>query len=137
MGILGAVLALTGGLDAACFVKAFGITFLAMPRSKEAEKAKESPFLMVASMIFLSAAAILFGIMALPILKKLIYISGTVFSINAGSPSFNFNNLITIPGLVNSTALSVPAITLLLIGSAGLAFIFVILFFLFFFSGGG
>ena len=39
MGIYASVLALTGGLAAACFVKAFGITFLAMPRSSSAMEA--------------------------------------------------------------------------------------------------
>src|SRR5262249_51538647 len=39
MPIAVAMLALTGGLAVACFVKAFGITFLAIPRSKEAEHA--------------------------------------------------------------------------------------------------
>ncbi len=37
-----AIFALTSALAAACFVKAFGITFLAVPRSHEAEKAKEA-----------------------------------------------------------------------------------------------
>src|SRR5215813_6916221 len=36
-------LALTAGLAAAAFVKAFGITFLALPRSAEAERAHEAP----------------------------------------------------------------------------------------------
>ena len=37
------MLALTGGLAAACFVKAFGISFLAMPRSPRAAEAREVP----------------------------------------------------------------------------------------------
>src|ERR1051325_8246624 len=37
-----AALALTAGLTAACFVKAFGITFLALPRSEAAEHAHEA-----------------------------------------------------------------------------------------------
>ena len=41
----GALLALTGALAAACFVKAFGITFLALPRSPQAQEAHEvAPF---------------------------------------------------------------------------------------------
>src|SRR5712692_1147205 len=43
MPIAVAMLALTSGLAAACFVKAFGITFLAIPRSREAEHAHEAP----------------------------------------------------------------------------------------------
>ena len=39
----GAMLALTTALAAACFVKAFGISFLALPRSRAAADAHESP----------------------------------------------------------------------------------------------
>jgi len=45
--VAGALLALTSALAAACFVKAFGITFLALPRGEGAEKAQESPTLML------------------------------------------------------------------------------------------
>ena len=38
-----ALLAMTGGLAAACFVKAFGVAFLGLPRSHHAEQARESP----------------------------------------------------------------------------------------------
>src|SRR5258707_7705911 len=43
----GAMLALTGALAAACFVKAFGITFLAQPRSEQARRAQEASFTML------------------------------------------------------------------------------------------
>ena len=49
-----AVFALTSALAAACFVKAFGITFLALPRSNEAKMAKESPKLMIIGPAILS-----------------------------------------------------------------------------------
>jgi hydrogenase-4 component B len=62
-GLCAAGLALTGGLAAACFVKAFGITFLGMPRSKKAQEAHESPGSMQAGMVFLAAVcfALSFG----------------------------------------------------------------------------
>ena len=44
------MLALTSGLAAAGFVKAFGITFLAIPRSPEAEHAHEAPRSMLVGM---------------------------------------------------------------------------------------
>ncbi|PYM13558.1 MAG: hypothetical protein DME18_08740, partial [Verrucomicrobia bacterium] len=53
----GAVLALTGALAAACFVKAFGITFLAQPRSEHAAHAHE----VAPSMRFGMAVLALFG----------------------------------------------------------------------------
>ena len=40
--IAGALLALTAALAAACFVKAFGIPFLALPRSEAAANAQEA-----------------------------------------------------------------------------------------------
>ncbi|MCX6069214.1 MAG: hydrogenase 4 subunit B [Chloroflexi bacterium] len=56
------MLALTSGLAAACFVKAFGITFLALPRSPEAEHAHESPLSMRIGMAILTVACIGLGL---------------------------------------------------------------------------
>ena len=58
----GAVLALTGALAAACFVKAFGISFLGMPRSKHAEEAKEVSPSMILGMAMLAVLCLLLGI---------------------------------------------------------------------------
>jgi hydrogenase-4 component B len=55
------LLALTSGLAAACFVKAFGITFLALPRSSEAAHANEAPFSMQCGMGLLALACIGLG----------------------------------------------------------------------------
>jgi hydrogenase-4 component B len=66
MPIAVAMLALTSGLAAACFVKAFGITFLAIPRSPEAEHAHEAPRSMQAGMAVLAAACVALGL--LPVL---------------------------------------------------------------------
>lgn len=62
MVLSAAALALTSGLAAACFVKAFGITFLAMPRSARAREAKEANFPMKAGMAILAAGVVVFGI---------------------------------------------------------------------------
>jgi hydrogenase-4 component B len=58
----GAVLALTTALAAACFVKAFGITFLALPRSEAAAEARESPAVMLVPQAFLAALCIALGL---------------------------------------------------------------------------
>ncbi len=58
----GAMLALTGALAAACFVKAFGITFLAQPRSPHAEHAHEVSFSMRFGMAVLTIACIVLGL---------------------------------------------------------------------------
>jgi formate hydrogenlyase subunit 3/multisubunit Na+/H+ antiporter MnhD subunit len=61
-----AVFALTSAL-AACFVKAFGITFLALPRSEEAKKAKEAPKLMLIGPAILAALCIVLGVFSFQI----------------------------------------------------------------------
>jgi hydrogenase-4 component B len=58
----GAMLALTGALAAACFVKAFGITFLAQPRSKHAAQAHEASPTMLLGMGLLTAACVFLGL---------------------------------------------------------------------------
>jgi len=61
--ILGiASLALTGGLAMACFVKAFGITFLALPRSEGAARAREVPVPMRLAMVALATACVALGL---------------------------------------------------------------------------
>jgi hydrogenase-4 component B len=56
------MLALTSGLAAACFVKAFGITFLAMPRSDHAAAAREVPLAMQLGMGALAVACLCLGV---------------------------------------------------------------------------
>ena len=58
----GALLALTTALAAACFVKAFGITFLALPRSVAARGATESPMVMLFSQGALAMTCIVLGL---------------------------------------------------------------------------
>jgi hydrogenase-4 component B len=75
MPIAVGMLALTSGLAAACFVKAFGITFLAIPRSHEAEHAHEAPFLMRAGMGLLALACVALGLapfVVVPVLSQVI-----------------------------------------------------------------
>ncbi len=66
-----AVFALTSALAAACFVKAFGVTFLALPRSKEAKEAKESPRLMLVGPAVLAALCVGLGVFSYQILGVL------------------------------------------------------------------
>jgi len=65
------VLALTGGLAAAGFVKAFGISFLAIPRSPAAEHAREAPLSMRVGMGILAVACLGFGLAAVLVLPAL------------------------------------------------------------------
>jgi hydrogenase-4 component B len=66
-------LAFTGGLALACFVKAFGVTFLARPRGSAATAAKESSASFHIGMGALALLSLLFGLLSAPVLS---FISG-------------------------------------------------------------
>ena len=59
---VGAGLALSAALAAACFVKAFGITFLGRPRSEAAAQAHEVDRLSLAAMFVFAALCVLAGV---------------------------------------------------------------------------
>jgi hydrogenase-4 component B len=72
LGIAG--LALTGGLAMACFVKAFGITFLALPRSAAAAQAHEAGRAMKVGMAVLALACVALGLaptIVVPVLARI------------------------------------------------------------------
>lgn len=77
-------LAFTGGLAAACFVKAFAITFLAKPRSKESATAKESPFSMNISMAALAILCLVLGLSASFITPQLSNITSSLATMQNG-----------------------------------------------------
>jgi hydrogenase-4 component B len=67
----GALLALTTALAAACFVKAFGISFLALPRSPEAAAAREAPAVMLAPQAVLAGLCVVLGLAPAVVLRVL------------------------------------------------------------------
>jgi formate hydrogenlyase subunit 3/multisubunit Na+/H+ antiporter MnhD subunit len=60
---VGAMLALSAALAAACFVKAFGVTFLGRPRTSAAQRATETDQFALAAMYFLAALCLVAGIL--------------------------------------------------------------------------
>jgi formate hydrogenlyase subunit 3/multisubunit Na+/H+ antiporter MnhD subunit len=60
---VGGLLALSAALAAACFVKAFGITFLGRPRTPAAETARETDTFSLTAMFSLAALCLLAGIL--------------------------------------------------------------------------
>lgn len=67
----GAALALTGALAAACFVKAYGVVFLALPRSPEAAAAREAPASQRAALGFLALLCLALGLLPGAVLRLL------------------------------------------------------------------
>lgn len=123
LGICAALLALTGGLAAACFVKAFGVSFLGLPRSHYAKSAKEVSLSMKLSMFFLSLLAVIFGIFAGFIIRLLAKVSAVAMNIDISNMSFSLNNFTLCPQIGKNTYLSAPLLGLWLIvfGVAGFA----------------
>jgi formate hydrogenlyase subunit 3/multisubunit Na+/H+ antiporter MnhD subunit len=60
---VGALLALSAALAAACFVKAFGITFLGRPRTEAARRAHETDAFSLTSMFALATLCLIAGIL--------------------------------------------------------------------------
>jgi len=78
------MLALASGLAAACFVKAFGISFLALPRSEHAALAREAPWPMRASMWMLAALCAALGLGASAVVPALSLVLGGIDDLGAG-----------------------------------------------------
>jgi hypothetical protein len=68
-----ALFALTSALSAACFVKAFGSIFLAQPRSKESEAAREVSLPMLVGPAILAGACVILGVFAYQLLTAFGY----------------------------------------------------------------
>lgn len=123
LGICAAMLALTSGLAAACFVKAFGITFLAQPRSHYAQNAKEVALSMRVGMFILALLAVIFGLAAALIIKLLAKVSGSALGIDISNMSFSLNNFTLSLQVAQSIYLSTPALALWLIVFGILGFV--------------
>ncbi|MCX5669058.1 MAG: proton-conducting transporter membrane subunit [Candidatus Omnitrophica bacterium] len=128
LGICASMLALTSGLAAACFVKAFGVVFLGLPRSNYAQSAKEVPLSMNFGMFFLSILVIVFGIAAGLVIKLLAKVAAVAMNVDISTMRFSLYNptltaQVGLPAkeLGKSIYLSTPMIALVLIvmGLAG------------------
>ncbi|HXX04230.1 MAG TPA: hydrogenase 4 subunit B [Xanthobacteraceae bacterium] len=75
---VGALLALSAALAAACFVKAYGVTFLGRARGRAAEAAPETDRLSLAAMFFLALLCLLVGILPGVFIDMLAPVSGTL-----------------------------------------------------------
>jgi hydrogenase-4 component B len=85
------LLALTGGLAVAGFVKAFGVTFLAIPRSEAAEHAHEAGMSMRVGMGLLAAACVALGLAPFAVAPRLGQAIAGLDGLPAVAPAFSFN----------------------------------------------
>lgn len=115
-----AALALTSGLAAACFIKAFGISFLALPRSEHAERAREVGFSMRAAMALLAVACLGLGVAPFAVLRIL---SKTTFELLGATPDmqFSWNSVVANNGFATVSPLWIAVALLALLASIPIA----------------
>ena len=107
--LLAVGLAITGALAVMCMAKVYGVTFLGAPRTVEAERAQDAPWLMNLSVAALSLCCVAGGVAApwlLPLLQ----------------------NAVPLPLVTAHTGVSQPLIALLLLGSLLLPLLLMALF---------
>lgn len=104
--ICGAILALGGALTAACFVKVFGITFLALPRSEHAKKAKEVPVSMLISMGLLALMCVFMGIFPAKVMMTINHVNIHLLGANIIHAITSYDWLAIAPVHTNFTRLS-------------------------------
>ena len=90
-------LALSGGLAAATFVKAFGISFLAMPRSAEAADAHEAGWAMRTGMAILALACPVLAVLTVPVLSAISGALAGVGGLPAASTTFSLGVVLETP----------------------------------------
>lgn len=121
MGMFAAIVALTGGLAAACFVKAFGITFLAAPRSQKAVDAREVSGSMKTGVVFLAVLTAAFGLAASTVTQYISKIASFALGSKVPGITFTLNPFVLAPDAHNGAFTSVPLLALLLILTTGIA----------------
>jgi hydrogenase-4 component B len=118
--IAGALLALTAALAAACFVKAFGITFLALPRSRHSEEAREVALSMRAGMAILAVACIVLGLGATWVLPAFDPITAQMFGSTVSQNLTTANGFVLTAGSPNRGTVSTPLLALTLVALSGI-----------------
>ena len=115
-------LALAAGLAVACFVKAFGITFLALPRSDAAATAREAPRAMRWAMVAACSACVALGLGASSVVPAIARVAGTLV---AAPVPVAVDAWLTLRVSGDFASLSMPVVALALL--AGVAIPFVLL----------
>ncbi|MCA9464413.1 MAG: hydrogenase 4 subunit B, partial [Nitrospira sp.] len=123
--IAAAMLALTGGLALACFAKAFGISFLALPRGSHAKHAQEVPIPMRIGMGGLALMCLVLGLgpmLAIPFLDQ----------VSAGFVGVSVaERVLTMDGWALTTAnfasVSMPGLAIMLLVLSGVGLLIAIL----------
>lgn len=115
--IAAAMLALTGALALACFAKAFGMAFLAQPRSTHARQATEVPLSMRIGMGILAGVCALLGLAPMLIVPLLDRITGPLTGVAISAKVLALDGWVVAPITVEFSSISTPVLAALLIGA--------------------
>jgi hydrogenase-4 component B len=123
-----AMLALTGALAVACFAKAFGISFLAMPRSPHAREAKEVAWSMRAGMGLLAAACLALGLAPMVVVPLLDRVTSEFTEATIAGRLVTEGGFALGPGLgIGFSSMSTPVLAILMIVTVPLTLLGVVL----------
>jgi hydrogenase-4 component B len=118
--VAGSLLALTAALAAACFVKAFGVPFLALPRSEAAAAAREGSTTMQFGMGMLATACFVLGLGASWILPAFDSITQQTVGLRV-SPSLVAHGMALRAGAVRGGSVSPAGIAVVFLALTGTA----------------
>lgn len=126
--IAAALLALTGALALVCFAKAFGLSFLALPRSSHARHAKEVPMVMRIGMGFLAVWCVVLGLAPMIVVPLLDRIIGPLTGVSISNKVLALDGWALAPVNVQFSSISPPMLTAMLIacGLLGLLLAFLL-----------
>jgi hydrogenase-4 component B len=120
-----AMLALTGVLALACFAKAFGLSFLALPRSGHARRAEEVPFPMRIGMGLLASACAVLGLGTMGVVPLLDRVTASLVGVPIAGKVLALDGWALAPVSVEFSSLSAPALAVMLAAFALVGVLFV------------
>ena len=125
--IAAAILALTGVLALVCFAKAFGISFLALPRSSHARHAEEVPNAMRIGMGILAVCCVGLGLVPMIVVPLLDRITGPLTGVSISDKVLSLDGwaLDTVNVEFGSVSTPILAVMLIACGLLGLFLAFV------------
>lgn len=123
-----AMLALTGALALACFAKAFGVSFLALPRSVHARHAKEVPLPMGIGMAALAVVCLSLGLVPMAVVPLLDRIAGPLTGAAISGKVLALGGWALAPVNVEFSSLSPPGLAVVLAVLALLGLLLVLTF---------
>ena len=123
-----AMLALTSVLALTCFAKAFGISFLALPRSFHARHAEEVPITMRIAMGLLAVVCVLLGLAPMVVVPMLDRVVSPFAGMSIEGKVLALDGWALAPVNVEFSSLSTPVLALLLVALSMLGLGLVVMF---------